>query len=196
MRTLIFTFLAFGFMGAPTVADAETCKPLVDHGDITGDNPWRTVNDGVMGGRSLGGSVLDAGVLSFSGVTNTNGGGFSSIRMRVPRGALSGTSRLKVQMQRDARDYAVTLRTNVRSYGRRIAFRAPISGAPVGEWGAGMVVFDQLKASIWGRPIRNAVFDPAEVVEIGLIIYDGKDGPFSMQVQRIEMCSGDPSQTV
>ena len=167
---------------------AETCKTLVEHSVADTRNPWVTVNDGVMGGLSDGGSDLREGVLSFTGVTNTNGGGFSSIRLPVPRGGMAGAQYLKVQMKRDARDYSLTLRTNVRSYGRRIAFRAPIVGAPEGAWGDGVLSFETLKASIWGRPVRNAVFDPAEVVEIGLIIYDGKDGPFEMQLKRIQAC--------
>ncbi|MEL7485448.1 MAG: CIA30 family protein, partial [Planctomycetota bacterium] len=41
---------------------------------------WIAVNDNVMGGRSSGGPAFDDGVLTFAGTTNTNGGGFSSIR--------------------------------------------------------------------------------------------------------------------
>lgn len=186
MRFLILAVVSAYLAGGSVLA--ETCTTLIDHSDIDRGNPWVTVNDGVMGGLSDGGSSIGAGILSFAGVTNTNGGGFSSIRLPIPRGAMSGASYLKVEMKRDARDYSLTLRTNVRSYGRRIAFRAPITGAPNGTWGEGELSFDDLKASIWGRPVRNAVFDPAEVVEIGLIIYDGKDGPFEMQLKRIQAC--------
>ena len=43
---------------------------------------WVTVNDNVMGGRSKGGFVIKKDRLIFSGATNTNGGGFSSIRTK------------------------------------------------------------------------------------------------------------------
>ncbi|MEL6861992.1 MAG: CIA30 family protein [Pseudomonadota bacterium] len=171
------------------MAEAETCQTLLEHSVSDTANPWRTVNDGVMGGLSEGGSVLKEGALRFEGVTNTNGGGFSSIRLRLPPGVMAGASRLKVHMKRDARTYSMTLRTNVTSYNRRIAFRAPILDAPEGEWGDGILAFDTLKASIWGRSVPDAVFDPSEVVEIGLIIYDGQDGPFEMDLKRIEVCS-------
>ncbi|MEM9179727.1 MAG: CIA30 family protein [Pseudomonadota bacterium] len=170
------------------MAETESCKTLLEHFEGETDNPWRTVNDGVMGGLSSGGSVLQNGALTFSGVTNTNGGGFSSLRIPLLPGAMAGADRLKVYMKRDARTYSITLRTNVTSYGRRIAFRAPITGANEGEWSHGELAFDTLKASIWGRPVPGADFDPSEVVEIGLIIYDGKDGPFEMQLKRIEAC--------
>ena len=165
------------------------CTTVIDHSEQGAENPWQTVNDGVMGGRSQGGSVLEEGVLTFAGVTNTNGGGFSSLRMRVSPGLIAGADHLKVQMRRDARAYSITLRTNVTSWGRRIAFRGPIVGAPDAAWGEGIVKFDTLKASIWGRPVPGAEFDPSEVVEIGVIIYDGEDGPFQMQLERIEACS-------
>ena len=41
---------------------------------------WRTVNDNVMGGRSVGDFEVGDSTLNFKGRTNTNGGGFSSIR--------------------------------------------------------------------------------------------------------------------
>ena len=53
--------------------------------DFTGDKlqeRWVTVNDNVMGGCSKGGFSLKKGKLIFSGATNTNGGGFSSIRTK------------------------------------------------------------------------------------------------------------------
>ncbi|MEL6825954.1 MAG: CIA30 family protein [Pseudomonadota bacterium] len=170
------------------MAEAQSCKTLLEHSPNDTANPWRTVNDGVMGGLSDGGSVLEDGALTFAGVTNTNGGGFSSIRLRVAPGSMAGADRLKVHMKRDARTYSMTLRTNVMSYGRRIAFRAPIVTSSEDEWGDGVLAFDTLKASIWGRSVPDAFFDPGEVVEIGLIIYDGKDGPFEMQLKRIEAC--------
>ena len=170
------------------MAETQICTTLIEHSEAETENPWQTVNDGVMGGLSSGGSSLEEGVLSFKGVTNTNGGGFSSIRLSVPRGLLAGADHLKVRMKRDARAYSLTLRTNVTSYGRRIAFRGPIIGSPEGAWGDGVLSFDTLRASIWGRAVPDAVFDPGEVVEIGLIIYDGEDGPFEMQLKRIEAC--------
>lgn len=185
---ILATAAVFGMTGA---GEAETmkCTTLLEHTEADTKNPWQTVNDGVMGGLSSGGSILEDGELVFKGVTNTNGGGFSSIRISVPRGAMAGADSLRVHMKRDARAYSMTLRTNVTSYGRRIAFRTEIEGAPEGEWGDGILKFDNLKASIWGRSVPDAVFDPAEVVELGLIIYDGKDGPFEMKMSKIEACT-------
>lgn len=170
------------------MAESNSCITILEHRDTDTENPWQTVNDGVMGGLSSGGSILDKGVLSFSGITNTNGGGFSSVRLQVAPGVMAEANRIKVYMKRDARSYSLTMRTNVRSFGRRVAFRGPVVEAAIGEWSYGILFFDSLKASIRGQPVPNAIFDPAEVVELGLIIYDGKDGPFDMQLKRIEAC--------
>lgn len=188
MRALFLILFLACLSGGSALAEKEHCSMVVQHTDEDDHNPWQTVNDGVMGGLSSGGSTLEGGILTFKGVTNTNGGGFSSVRLSIPRGALAGAEYLKVHMKRDSRAYSMTLRTNARSLGRRIAFRGPILGSPEGAWGDGIVSFDTLKASIWGRAVPNAVFDPSEAVEIGLIIYDGEDGPFVTQLKRIEAC--------
>ncbi|MEM1150523.1 MAG: CIA30 family protein, partial [Pseudomonadota bacterium] len=125
----------------------------------------------------------------FSGITNTNGGGFSSIRLPIARGALAGTDHVRVHMKRDARTYSLSFRTDIRRFGRPIAFRAPILDAPEGDWGDGVLFFHTLKASFDGTSISDAVFDPAEATEIGIIIYDGEDGPFEMTLKRIEACA-------
>ena len=55
---------------------------LVDFGDKQNSSGWSVVNDGVMGGRSVGKARLtDEGVMIFSGTLSLkNNGGFSSIR--------------------------------------------------------------------------------------------------------------------
>ncbi|MEM8616328.1 MAG: CIA30 family protein [Pseudomonadota bacterium] len=175
--------------GQTAMAEANSCVTLIDHASLETPNPWQTVNDGVMGGLSSGGSVLSEGVLTFAGNTNTNGGGFSSIRIGMRPGAMAGMDHLRLRVRTDARRYSVTLRTNVTSMGRRIAFRTEMDGAEPGNWSDAVVRFEDLKASIWGRPVRNAVFEASEVRELGLIIYDGKDGPFEMELLSIEACS-------
>jgi hypothetical protein len=86
---------------------------------------WRAVNDGVMGGLSSGGPRFDNGQMIFQGVINTNGGGFSSVRSSVPRGALSKSSGIKLRVRTDGRNYKLTLRSSAAWRGRRVSFQAP-----------------------------------------------------------------------
>ena len=62
-------------MGAQSMAD-ETIADFSKGETVE----WRTVNDNVMGGRSVGDFKVGGSTLNFKGRTNTNGGGFSSIR--------------------------------------------------------------------------------------------------------------------
>jgi len=57
---------------------------------------WRVINDGVMGGRSSGGPRFENGVMVFEGRINTNGGGFSSIRLDVEAGLLAQADALSL----------------------------------------------------------------------------------------------------
>ena len=82
------------------------------------DLQWYVQNDTVMGGRSEGGfSIVDEELL-FSGVTNTNGGGFSSIRTQRFIKDLSGYSGVKLRVKgRWSKVHVVN--TNRRSMARK-----------------------------------------------------------------------------
>ena len=53
---------------------------ITDLTDPIHDRQWTLQDDSVMGGRSVGGFETQEDHLYFIGNTNTNGGGFSSIR--------------------------------------------------------------------------------------------------------------------
>ena len=64
----------------------QALRLITDFTPASADLGWYVVNDNVMGGRSDGDfEVAEQGELRVSVRTNTNGGGFSSIR----RGALT-----------------------------------------------------------------------------------------------------------
>ncbi len=150
---------------------------------------WSAVNDGVMGGRSSGGPSYENGYMVFGGVINTNGGGFSSVNTGLQPGMLTGVSGIKLRVRSDGRSYKLTMRTDARFRGRSIAFQAPIPETPLGEWADVMVSFEDLRPSIFGRPLRGATFDPSEVFVLGIILSDGIDGPFRLEVDSLETCT-------
>lgn len=75
---------------------------------------WFVQNDNVMGGRSEGGFELDSGTVYFSGVTNTNGGGFSSIRSRALNLDLSDFSGIRLKVKADGRKYTWSIQTDAK----------------------------------------------------------------------------------
>lgn len=159
----------------------------IDFGSQSAEN-WRAVNDGVMGGLSSGGSQLSGDSLTFKGAINTNGGGFSSIRHPVKGVEFSDTSHIKLRIKPDGRQYRLTFRTDARYGWRQLSFQADIPQSAQGEWSEVTVDFADLKASIFGRPVKGAVFNKTKVEEIGIIIADGKDGPFQLEIDWMKSC--------
>lgn len=149
---------------------------------------WRSVNDGIMGGLSSGGPSFEDGHMIFSGVINTNGGGFSSVRANIRENSLANAMGLKFRVKSDGRAYKVTIRTNARYGWREVSFQAPIAAEKQGEWTDVIVPFSDLKPSVFGRPIRGAEFDPAMINSIGIILADGRDGPFKLGVEYVAAC--------
>lgn len=180
MRPVIFIIAALFFASISAHAEQRPCTMNITFDTTESKAGWRAVNDGVMGGRSSGGPRFDNGDMVFEGVINTNGGGFSSVRLDVEPGPLSGAAGLKLRVKSDGRTYKVTLKTDA-----RYRFR-PISQA--GEWADVTVPFSALRASLFGRPVRGAAFEAADVQEIGIIIADGQDGPFKISVASITAC--------
>lgn len=161
------------------------CRIIADFG-LSGEvDRWQVVNDGVMGGLSRGRIAPEGTTMRFWGEINTNGGGFSSIRHRLERGELAGATHIKVTMDGDARDYQLSLQSNARFYGRSIAYRGALR--PID--GVATVALDRLEPSIFGRRVPAPAFDPAAARLIGFILADGRDGPFTLGIQKIEACA-------
>ncbi|MEM8836283.1 MAG: CIA30 family protein, partial [Planctomycetota bacterium] len=141
---------------------------------------WIVVNDNVMGGRSSGGPTFDDGVLTFTGTTNTNGGGFSSIRTVPGQWDLAEYDGILLRVRGDGRTYLAEIRTDVTFQGRAVAYRAEFKTEEGDEWQEIAVPFAKFKPSSWGRDISNQVevLDTSDIKTLGFMIYDGLDGAF------------------
>ncbi len=176
---------------AATAARAEetmiNCTTLADFSaNQRGD--WRAVNDGVMGGRSQGGPAFNQDRLVFSGVIDTDGGGFSSVRAPFPSVDLSDRRLFRVRVNPDERAYALTIRSWVTFRGRSISYRGELAGVPAGQWTDIDIAFDALTPTVFGRRVPAPPFDPADALSLGLIISDGVDGAFRLDVDAIKAC--------
>ena len=141
---------------------------------------WYVVNDNVMGGRSEGDFQLADGVLEFSGVTNTRGGGLSSIRTQPSELGLSSQQQIVLCAHGDGRCYVFRLEDN-----RGIAFWADF--VPTAD-SLGEVTIDlaSFRPRFRGRWLDGPALVPDRVVALGLMCYDGSDGPFRLKVGSIE----------
>ncbi len=146
---------------------------------------WRVVNDGVMGGRSEGGFRPEGESLLFSGATNTDGGGFSSIRSDRQRFDLGSYDGIRLRVRGDGREYTFRLTTwEARRGGYEPSYWAAF-GTRGGVWETIDVPFSRFRPRWRGRWLDGPELDPAAVDGLGLMVYDGRDGPFRLEVDWI-----------
>lgn len=162
---------------------ASSCQRLPE----SDDQPWVVVNDGVMGGRSQGLITTADNRLQFAGNIVTDGGGFSSVRRALDSG-LEGSDRIQLRVRTDGREYEVLL-TDIESQAYRVTYYAPIE-VEANDWQVVDVSFDDLEARIFGREVDAPPFQPENVTTVGIILADGTDGEFSLELDWISACSG------
>lgn len=159
----------------------------LDFSQSSETSAWRIVNDGVMGGLSQGFISAPDGFMRFSGVINTNGGGFSSLRRWMEPGAFDGKDKVTFKLRSDGRAYALNLRTSAAIRGRSVAYRAAIPVTKPGEWAEVSVNLSDLRPTVFGRAVRAEKFDASDVRVMTIILADGKDGPFQLDIETIRM---------
>jgi NADH dehydrogenase [ubiquinone] 1 alpha subcomplex assembly factor 1 len=169
--------------------DASTARDdegvvLADFSTIDGKPGWYVVNDNVMGGRSDGGFTIDEGILHFAGRTDTNGGGFSSIRTEAVEFDLSDYAGIRLRVNGDGRRYTWRLVTDARWQGREIAYWADFD-TQAGRWSTTDIPFSRFEPRYRGTKLEGPELDPAKITGMGLMIYDGLDGPFELSLAAV-----------
>ena len=152
--------------------------------DFTEENAatnWITVNDNVMGGRSEGGFSFKKRLI-FSGTTNTNGGGFSSIRTNPSDFSLGDKEGLHIRYKGDGRTYKL----GVRMEGKSVSYRSNFTTG--NGWQEVRIPFDEMDVSWRGRPLSKEEHPmiKSKIRSIEFMIYDKQDGPFKLQVDWIK----------
>jgi NADH dehydrogenase [ubiquinone] 1 alpha subcomplex assembly factor 1 len=165
----------------------EVRKSAVVH-DFESDDAasqWITVNDNVMGGRSKGDFEIKKGELIFSGSTNTDGGGFSSIRTRPGKLGFKGKEGVIIRFKGDGRTYKFDVRMGNNSVAHRADFKT-VKGS--GDWQTVKISFDSLVPTWRGRGLPKLLnkLKKLEIQSLGFMIYDKKDGPFELKVDWIK----------
>lgn len=158
----------------------------------TDPSGWFIVNDGVMGGRSNGSIAVAGSTMRFTGTIVTDGGGFTSVRRTLDGGELTGSERIDMRIRADERIYGLILDDEHRIDGRNVSYRADLdTTGPSGTdgWQIVSIRYDALVPTIFGRLVDSPAFVPEEATEIGIIIADGLDGDFVLEVDWIDACS-------
>ena len=151
---------------------------------------WYVVNDNVMGGRSEGGFTIDEGELRFAGRTNTDGGGFSSVRSRPVEFDLSTYDGVRLRVRGDGRRYTWRLSTGESRQGREIAYWADFDTQD-GAWSTVDIPFSRFVPRYRGTRLEGPELDPGQITGMGLMIYDRLDGPFELRLAAVHAYSTD-----
>jgi hypothetical protein len=155
---------------------------------FTADSPdfgWYVQNDNVMGGRSEGGFAIAPEELIFSGNTNTNGGGFSSIRTQPLELDLSAYTGIRVKVKADGRRYTWGIQTDALWRGRRINYWADFDTLADQT----MVIdipFVNFLPQFRGFKLDGPELDTGQIAEFSLYQYDKTDGPFALRLISVE----------
>lgn len=168
--------------------DAASAILLTDFTSNAADFGWYVVNDDVMGGRSEGRFELEQGTLHFTGNTNTDGGGFSSIRTARLRLDLSAQAGVRLRVKGDGRRYTWRLTTAARWRGRQVSYWADFQTQD-GTWITVDIPFSAFIPKFRGYQLDGPAFDPAQITGMGLMIYDNRDGPFDLHLASLHAYS-------
>lgn len=151
-----------------------------------GVSGWRTVLDGVMGGRSTGRVTQgEAGVLRFSGeLSLENNGGFSQMQTTLPEASIKDAVGIEARVRGDGRTYHFDVRcSDVRVMAG--SFQTNFDTV-AGEWITLRLPFEGFRLHSFGRPVPNAPkLTPARVESIGVTLADKKAGAFQLDIDYI-----------
>jgi len=145
--------------------------------------PWRSINDGVMGGVSAGGIQQSDEGLKFSGrLSLENNGGFSSVRRLVSED-LSKATGVRIQVRGDGREYQFRIRQNGGFDG--VSWSAVFSSSD--KWQQIDIALDQFTPVFRGRMVPQAgPVVPSEIQQIGFLLADKTAGRFELEIRSIE----------
>ena len=156
--------------------------------EFTGDSSglgWYIQNDNVMGGQSQGRFQVTSDELIFSGNTNTDGGGFSSIRTHPLQLDLSDRSGIRVKVKGDGRRYTWHLQTDARWRGRSVNYWADFNTS-MDELVSVDIPFTSFVPQFRGFKLDGPELNTRQITQLGLYIYDKNDGPFELVLLSVE----------
>lgn len=150
---------------------------------------WSSIDDPVMGGRSRSRMHAVDGVAVFEGfVSLENNGGFCSVRSRPEARDLSAFDGLRLRIRGEAKRYAFRLRTDAGLDG--VSYQAKFETAPDG-WAWVELPFEAFIPVFRGRRVMDwPLLDAAQIQSFGLLIADEQEGPFRLEIERIEAFAG------
>ncbi len=147
---------------------------------------WQPVNDGVMGGRSVGrvASSEDQHMVFYGTLSLANNGGFASVRARGSNLALKKNDKVILRVKGDGREYQFNLYADpdLRGYSYRQSFKTVKD-----EWIEVELAVEDFVATWRGRTFPDEKLKPDQVTGLGFLLGDKQAGPFRLEVAWIRV---------
>lgn len=158
--------------------------------DFTGNKDagkWMVVNDGVMGGLSEGTfAVTGNGTAVFKGtVSLENNGGFSSVRYSSGKINVEGFSILELHLKGDGKAYQVRIQEYSSDY-----FSYVFTFQTTGSWETINIPLAEMYPSFRGRKLNLPNYPGKSMVELSLLIGNGKAETFTIELRKAALKQG------
>ena len=186
MHILIIAAVTLMSLMSPPASQAEPLR-LTNFSATPNEPRWQIVNDTVMGGRSNSAFEIADEMLTFTGRLNTNGGGFASIRSERLAQDLTHYQSVRLKVLGDGRTYRFRMFVD----NDRASYQHSFNTV-AGEWLVVTLPIAEFKASWRGRRMQRPPLQAKDVVGLGIILADGIDGPFKLQVSWVEVDGASP----
>jgi hypothetical protein len=151
---------------------------------------WLPIDDAVMGGASWSRMRLDPqGWAVFEGAVSLEyNGGFASVRSRPASFGCADAAAYVLEVRGDGKHYKLNLRTDDAFDG--VNYQARFE-APADVWTRLRIAVADFRPSFRGRSVPGApALDPGKLRQIGLMIADRQQGPFSLAIRSIAVARG------
>jgi len=182
----MLSLLLLLLMGSFVMAENKTL-PLFVFNEAEAVRDWQAVNDGVMGGVSVGKfKITDTKTLEFVGTLSLeNNGGFASVRTKAKKLDLEKGDSLLVRVRGDGREYSMNL--YLAKSQTAFSYRAAVL-TKKDEWIEITLPLDKFEATSFGRLVNDAgPVEPKEINALGFMIGDKKAGAFKLEVESIKV---------
>tara|TARA_R110002167_G_scaffold178901_1_gene378681 strand:- start:196 stop:732 length:537 start_codon:yes stop_codon:yes gene_type:complete len=161
-----------------------TSKIIFDFNKDSNIKEWRIVNDGVMGGLSVGSFTLSAdGHGVFKGdISLENNGGFSSVRYQFDKLRVTKESYISIKLKGDGKKYQFRVKDDSNNYYSYITtFRTS------GEWEEIKISLKDMYPSFRGRKLDLPNFSKDYIEEIAYLIGNKKTENFILLIDEIAL---------
>jgi len=164
---------------------SNTPPLLFDFGSKKMETNWYVVNDDVMGGLSTSSMIESTNSIVFKGtISLKNNGGFASIRSPRKSYDLSAFKTISLRFKSTGREFGIVLERYNRFYRptHQLVFSSDSN-----EWVTATFPIKTFKERVLGKETGNFIdIETLEKIErIGIILFDKKEGAFSLEVDYI-----------